>query len=94
MHEHDIPTHMDLTAASAFVDLMVGNRVVAANAETGEDWGPPTSPEIRAFLVAALGDGMPISAYDVFTRHQHKGRALVALLRVAADAIERGCGRA
>lgn len=83
---------MDSTQASHLVDYMVGERLLNADAN-GNEFTAPFSPELKAFIIARLGDDIPLSGYDAFTRHQKKGRALVAFLREAADAIERLCGR-
>lgn len=79
---------MDSTQVSAFIDYMLSGTPVAANAETGEEWITPHSPALRAFIIARLGDDMPIDAHQAFARHPKKGRALANLLREAADAID------
>ena len=94
MHEYELNSQMDITAASAFADLLLSRRVVAANPETCEEWGYYISPEVHAFIVAYLGDGTPLHAYDMTHRHQNKGRAFIVLLRSVASALEQQIGRA
>ena len=84
---------MDITQVSKFVDLMVGERLVGTD-ERGNEFTTPESPALKAFITARLGDDMPWHSHDAVWVHQKKGRALVAFLREAADALENATGRA
>ena len=84
---------LDVTQVVAFIEYMTGFRCIAVNPENGEEFGPPYSPELRAFLVARMGRDVPFSGRYAVTREQSKGRALVQFLRQAADSIEQVVGK-
>ena len=84
---------LDGTQVVAFIEYMTGFRCIAVNPENGEEFGPPYSPELRAFLVARMGDDMPVGGRSTVMRHQSNGRALVQFLRQAADSIEQVVGK-
>jgi hypothetical protein len=81
---------LDRTQVITLIDYMTGIRPTAFCPETGDEYGPPHSPELRAFLISRLGDLTPWGGLGAL---HNKSSALVlgAFLRKAADAIEREC---
>ena len=88
---------MDRSQLIAFCDYMIGDRVVGGQ-DAGDSVGTPHSPELRAFIVARLGDLTPGSGYHLVTmrtnsHHPHvasQAKAFAALLREVADGIDPG----
>jgi hypothetical protein len=87
---------MDDTQIQACLDYMIGERMLGG-AVAGDEITTPHSPELRAFMVARLGDQMPRSGYSLVRLREHPGyrdgvnaqaKALAALLREVADAID------
>lgn len=86
---------MDRTQVVAFCDYMIGDRAVGG-ADPGDIIGTPHSPELLAFIVARLGDNTPAAGYGIVpqpgrppeARRIEQGKALAALLREVADAID------
>ena len=86
---------MDRSQLIAFCDYMTGDRVVGGQ-DAGDPVGTPHSPELRAFIVARLGDLTPGSSYHLVTMRTNTNRpyvapeakALAALLREVADGID------
>ena len=84
---------MDRTQLSAFLDYAIGERVI--DSADGEDIITPHSPEIRGFIVARLGDKMPIRAWEIVPTNsplplaaKEKAQAFAQLLRKIADGID------
>lgn len=87
---------MDKTQLTAFIDYMVGDRTTGGNSD--DPSGTPHSPELRAFILARLGDETPAASYYIVPQPPgHRARseastkqakALAALLREVADGID------
>jgi hypothetical protein len=85
---------MDDTQVRAFIDYMVGDRTVGS--ADNEEVGTPHSPELRAFVVARLGDLTPAHGYymlparrsNLRSKETAQAKALAGLLREVADAID------
>ena len=90
---------MDGTQLNAFCDYMIGNRVVGGT-DPADPVGMPCAPELRAFILARLGDKMPSNGWNITTRLCNAGersrhscfveqaKAFAALLREVADGID------
>lgn len=86
---------LDRSQLIAFCDYMIGDRVVGGS-DPGDPVGTPYSPELRAFVVARLGDDTPGAGYTLVphagsNRNQRWARqanALAALLREVADGLD------
>jgi hypothetical protein len=85
---------MDRAQLVAFCDYMIGDRVVGGT-DPGDPVGTPYSPELRAFIVARLGDDTPGSGYAIVPQAgrdrgalwTRQATALAALLREVADGL-------
>jgi hypothetical protein len=78
---------LDRTQISAFIDAMIGSTPIGTDPDH-EVVEVPTSPLVRAFVVARLGDQTLTSAYDAcLTRSQGRREAFAGLLRAVADGI-------
>jgi hypothetical protein len=81
---------MDNTQLIAFCNYAFGNRTVGT--ADGESVETPHSPELRAFLVARLGDNTPNYGYWLVHRQSdmkvaQQAKAFADLLREVADGI-------
>lgn len=84
---------MDNAQLIAFCDYMIGGRVVGGTAE--EPAETPHSPELRAFIVARIGDDTPYAGFQIVNQQRRnpvyarQAKAFAAaLLREAADGID------
>ena len=84
---------MDRSQLVAFLDYAIGSRSVGST--DGETVETPHSPELRAFVVARLGDMTPRYATWIvpgrgtpIKGEPEKGAAFAALLREVADGID------
>jgi|HubBroStandDraft_2_1064218.scaffolds.fasta_scaffold292912_3 hypothetical protein len=86
---------LDRTQLMAFCDYVIGDRVVGGREERAEVC-TPHSPELRAFIVARLGELTPSGGYTVVahigrptsnTAWYNQAIAFAALLREVADGI-------
>lgn len=83
---------MDNAQLAAVIDYMTGGRVVGGTVE--EPAETPHSPELRAFIVARLGESAPHAGYGPVFHRKHneafaqQAKALAALLREIADGID------
>lgn len=83
---------MDRSQLIAFCDYAIGARTVGSDGADTID--TPHSPELRAFIVARLGDLTPANGHTVMTKHvgyprwPHQAKAFAALLREVADGID------
>lgn len=83
---------MDNTQLAAIIDYMIGGRTVGGTAD--EPIETPYSPELRAFVVARLGDDTPDSGYRILygrarnELYARQARAFAALLREVADGFD------
>lgn len=76
---------MDKAQINAFVDYMIGWHSVGATND-GEVLNP-ICPEMRAFVIARLGEKTPAHGYDAVRDHQGCGTAFAALLHEVADGL-------
>lgn len=76
---------MDKAQLNAFVDYMIGWRTVGAADE--QELTAPTCPEMRAFVVARLGDKTPLHGYDAVRNYNDCGTVLAVLLHEVADGL-------
>lgn len=76
---------MDRTQADAFIDLLVGSKSLGVDSN-GDEVGAPISPEMRAFIVARLGDKTPLHAHHM-RRSPEMASRMAGLLREVADGI-------
>jgi hypothetical protein len=83
---------MDKIQIIAFTDYAIGDRVVGSS--DGEALTTPHSPELRAFIVARLGEDTPHHAGWLIHRPRvdaavaRQAKAFAALLREVADGID------
>lgn len=77
---------MDRLQVSAFADYLTGWRAVGVDSG-GEEVSAPISPEMRAFVVAFLGDNTPNSGY-LMLRRKEEMRALASFLREIACSLD------
>ena len=80
---------MDRAQVIAFVDFLVGDRLVGVDHD-GNEFGTPVCPEARAFIVARLGEKTPSSGYACVSADYHRPSAiaLAGLLREVADFLD------
>lgn len=76
---------MDKTQLRYFLDCLIGWRVIGAT--NAEEITEPMCPELRAFITARLGDLTPIHGHQAMNA-VGPAKAMVALLRQAADALD------
>jgi hypothetical protein len=60
---------MDLSQVRAFVDYMVGWKEIGVAEDSAVS--TPCSPEVRAFLLARLGDKTPSGGYSMSREQAH-----------------------
>lgn len=83
---------MDNTQLITFIDYLTDGRTIGGSAE--EPTETLHSPEMRAFIVARLGDAAPNNGYGVVTKRKRnefyarQAKALAKLLREVADGID------
>lgn len=86
---------MDRTQLQAFCDYMIGERVVGGS-DPGDPVGTWHSPELRAFILARLGELTPGAGFHIVAwpgrklreDWEQQRRAFAALLREVADGID------
>ena len=75
---------MDKNQIAAFVEYMVGFKSLGIDAN-GEEVQAPNSPELRAFMIASLGENSPTNGYYSIARkgaHAEKQRRALATFLV------------
>lgn len=77
---------MDRLQVSQFIELMVGFRPVGISGN-GEEITEPVCPEMRAFIIALIGEKTPWSGHTMF-RRKDEMRAMAAVLRSVADNLD------
>lgn len=84
---------MDKIQIAAFIDYAIGWRTLGG-ADAGDPVATPHSPELRAFVVARLGEDTPHYASWLINRRSvdaaaaRQAKAFSALLREVADGID------
>lgn len=76
---------MDKTQINAFVDYMIGWRTIAATEQ--EEFNEPICREMRAFVLARLGEKTPLHGYEAVRNVNDCGSALAALLYEVANGL-------
>lgn len=86
---------MDKSQLTAFVDYMIGEHPIGiigtsvGEVGSAEPIYAPTCPEMRAFVLARLGDNMPVNGWSAISHHDKThAKALAALLREVADGLD------
>lgn len=79
---------MDKAQLNAFVDYMIGWRTIAATDQ--EEFTEPLCREMRAFVLARLGEKTPLHGYEAVRDIKGCGAALAGLLREVADGLDGG----
>ncbi|MDB5848253.1 MAG: hypothetical protein JWP29_2005 [Rhodoferax sp.] len=75
---------MDTHQAAAFLEFMIGFKSIGVAGD--EEITVPVCPEMRAFVVARLGENTP-SYYNQMVRVPGQAAAMAGLLREVADQI-------
>ncbi len=78
--------NLDTTQVDAFLEFLIGFQSVGVAGE--EEITAPHSPELRAFVLARLGDDTPSRASRV-KHNLNQATALAGLLRDVADGVMR-----
>jgi hypothetical protein len=77
---------VDRLQLDTFIEALIGWKTIGVNAD-GAEVQAHHCPELRAFVIARLGELTPVSAHNVW-RQPRRAAALAALLREVADGID------